>query len=327
MHAILSKIIKLAENKQIVTIDEVTHFSIQSHKFQFALLKKLHKIGFNAFSTEILTPVDAMIMNLWIEGKLDIELDVLYSDVLLTGGLGTYNWLEYFRGKEFKIVGLEKDQGFYWKPQLYKILSTLLSADFYLSINNYDQLHQFIQNEYDAIVYKQLSERHADRMTIWKNNIINELKSNNRLFIVGYHLNKKELGKSLIRYNLLCLGMGSANKHVFALDINNYPDKSDYILRGVLDYDKFYNMHQNINTNWRQSTVRMEKYVKLTPLESKNKKYNLVKPSIVGTINHFGYQPLPICDDVQINISKNSTNIYDYIVFIPKSTVVPYMYK
>ncbi len=338
-------------NTKIITINEVSHWSFSSHTYHYELVKKLYENNIiNTFSSERLGLLDAMFMNLWLEGKINCSLKYLYKYILPFGGLGTYRWMNYFKNNNCKInlVGLEAD--FYWSLNSKELLNTLkqfLSPEFvkYIKLDGSklsDKAKDNIKNKYDKIVYIALHQTYLHKLDykyrykIWYKNMIKIIDKTNNLFINGFHLSKSsyDLGIKLKnKYNnVLICGMTSYHIYMPIYKLNNtWLKKYNLSINDYLEYgQKFWDIYakfitdNEININFKK-IKNLSKYIQPSILEKKYKNiyYILNTSKENGYISNYGAFVIPIMDNYKTRNIKYADNTmdYDYIIFIPKSII------
>jgi len=228
----------VARGATLVTIEEVSHYSLESHTFHFELMKRLHAVGgFTCFSSERLGRLDAFLMNLWLDGQIDCTLAALY-DALPFGGLGTFRWMEYFRAtrRPFVLAGLEIDDFSYVKLQTLRLVKSLCSPAFAramaasklrapvavtaVAVTANDRAIRDIVNATHATPFD------THRQRVWFERIRACLAEHGNLFINGFHMSRGSIageGKDLLmRHALphaLSIGMRSfhAQRRMFLL--------------------------------------------------------------------------------------------------------------
>lgn len=191
-----------ARGARLVTAEEASHWSLESHTFHFELMKRLHRSGgFTAFSSERLGRLDAFLMNAWLQGRVDLTLDQLY-DRLPFGGLGTYRWMEYFKRtrRPFALVGLEIDDvASYADPRLLPLVRSLCSPEFARAVTFTEAIDRGAtpKTDDDATIKGILDATprarggwRKHRLDAWFANIRACLAQHGNLFINGFHLSR-----------------------------------------------------------------------------------------------------------------------------------------
>lgn len=228
---------------KILTCAEVSHFSVTSHDLHYKLLQSLLENGLiTTFSSEGLGVIDALLMNAWIQGRIDVSIDHLYRRVLPCGGLGTYRWLLYLRRTKhpFRLIGTECDPD--TNVETYKYLRGLLSDDFYPALGKIinepkittyfvKQLPKFIRTRDDRDVYKSIRDSytwHTNRLKFWYARINNAVRRYGSLFINGFHLScdLSEFGSWFRLHErrgvrAMSIGMASFNKELTYCKLNS----------------------------------------------------------------------------------------------------------
>lgn len=324
----LTKII-IKNKAKIITISESSHWSYTSHTFFFKLVKKLYEKNIiNTFTSERLGFLDAILINAWLDGDLDCDIDELFNS-LPFGGLGTYRWIKYFKGKKnFHIVPSEVDfsESFDDKKlmkDLKRLLKLLLSKDFYDTLKlepSKPDNKKYIKNKYDEAVYNALYETYLYkknknnpdyRYIVWYNNLKDAYDKYKNVFVCGYHLslgrtNEDTIIKTLKQdyNNILTIGLAARRfEHPYMELSKNFLKSNnltiqDYINNEVKFLDAFYNYYlknmKNYKKHLRGVNVDSEmksKYIKIFNLNGNN----FIK-------NHKDYEI--------INTKKESGNIY-----------------
>jgi hypothetical protein len=349
-------------NYKNITIAEVTHNSYDSHTFQYNLLKELLKNNLiNAISSERMGNFDALLINLWLNNTIKCSQNKLFSKILPFGGLGTFRWIKYIKkmNLKIKIIPSEKDDLSYvemYKPYFISTIKNICSKSFgnsinYATLRDKKIIHakKFIKTNIDKLCYKFFSCAFgdSDRYEYWIKNLTINCNSKTKLFINGYHLwnanSNSVIGKKIenILGKTLYLGMGSSYieretiTYPYKLDkninINNYIGSKKFkkqinkYMNDLYDADK---LEKNIKIK------NISRYFGLTDLEKTNSnKYSLVNTS---GINEFikidGVGVTPIAKISKTALKKNIQNfvinvkVFDYVVFIPKSTLNNKMY-
>ncbi len=301
MDQIIDQLVKITKigNYDVVTIAETNHFSVSSHTFHYNFLIKLieHNL-INTVSSECLTNIDVLIIQLYLEGKIRCTLKDLYNKYLPLGGMGTYRWIEYIKEHKsnVRIIPSERDQfyekTFKYRPNLIKTLNSITTLN--LNQNHFFQYNTFITlnpiTEIDKLVYQYIKDSfEVDRMSYWFNNVSKYMRKDTKLFINGFHLDKNgiKFGKTLH------LGMASAD------------------IRVLFDNNKILNLSDHYG---------------LTELEKRFKgKYAIIDCNkISGMIKTNGIGTLPLVGNIQ-DVTFD-TNIYDFVVWIPKSDFLSKLY-
>lgn len=307
MNQIIDQLVKMMKsgNYDIVTIAETNHFSVSSHTFHYNFLIKLieHNL-INTISSECLTNIDVLLIQLYLEGKIKCTLKDLYKKYLPLGGMGTYRWIEYIKEHKLniRIIPSERDQfyeqTFKYKPNLIKTLNNIttlnLNQDHFFQYDNLTTLNP--TTELDKLVYQYIKDSfEVNRMSYWFNNLSKHTKEDTKLFINGFHLDRDTNVKHTIQLSklgkTLHLGMASAD------------------IRVLFDNNKILNLSD---------------YYGLTDLEKQFKgKYAIIDcDKISGTFKTNGIGVLPLVGNLE-DVTF-STNIYDFVVWIPKSD---FLYK
>ncbi len=345
MNKIIDNVIDMIGDKKIITVAETHHFSYTSHTFQYKLVKKLIRTNkINAVSSERMGIIDALIINLFLNGKLVMTLEELY-DSIPVGGIGTYRTIKFLKkNKQYKVkvIGVEADDyRTLYKDSMKKILKNICSIDFFNRINfNGDSVKnskKFIKNKYDTIIYKALNLTHKlknnyfdNRYKIWYQSMENIIDKYGNLFINGYHLGNDELGgelKNKYLNKVITIGMGSKNKFT---KIAILP--KNYLLKNKIEKLSYENISKDFIEffiqEWKTKKIdkiiidNLSKYVKPSKLEKKYNYYYILNTADEdGFILRWGAIPFPHIkgtDLMEIG-GMTSVKIYDYIVFIPKS--------
>lgn len=347
---------------QLLTISEVTHMSVSSHDIHFSIVKKLvkSKLVF-CFSSERLGFIDAFLMNKWLNNEIEITIDKLYS-ILLFGGLGTYRWLEYFKKYRIPvlILGLEGDYIYPNSDDTFKYLEKYTSTKFMKSLRKLMTVSfpQILPEEYSKImsnIKKNIStelERQiyesvkagmatfnfSERYDFWYNNIKQFMKTENKLFINGYHLSSNDI--KIPKH--MSIGMMAKNIQAFCVKVpkkiintfsdtikNNIVKSMPFVYNEMRKYGKkryptdirWWKKKKNIcfiNKHW-QPTQFENSYTnfKLIDVKSlKTRKDNSYTFRVIGS----GFVPI-IPNVAFVDEYPTSAHDYDYIIFIPKSLI------
>lgn len=318
----LTKIISKNKSK-IITISESSHWSYTSHTFFFKLVKKLYeKKLINTFTSERLGFLDAILINAWLDDKLDCELEELFNSIPF-GGLGTYRWIKYFKGKKnVNIVASEVDFSYYadnkkFTKKLKLLLKQILSKEFYDTMkldSSKPNNKKYIKNKYDKEVYNALYETYLFnindpnyRYKVWYNNLKNTYDKYKNMFVCGYHLslgktNEDTIVKSLKKdyNNIITIGLTTRKfEHPYIELTKFFLESNNLTIQDFINSeDKFWNSYfnyymNNKNKYWKRFNMYPDvkkKYIKIFS----NNNNNFIK-------NHKDYEIL--------NTKKESGNI------------------
>lgn len=306
MDNIIHRLIDISQsgNYDIITIAETNHWSADSHKFHFCfLIKLLNSKIINTISSEILTNLDVLLINLWLRGKIRCTIEDLYKKILPRGGLGTYRWMQYIKQNNIKvkIIPSERDE-FY--PSIFTDKTELINAlmaitTFKLTPDHFLDHDKFItlnpKTKMDKIVYKYIEDSFRDdRLQYWFDNISSNYTKNTKLFINGFHLDKYPISEGVLPLDklgkTLHLGMGTAKMFVpFESEIVNL---SDYY--GLSELEALYK----------------GKYAIIDSTTKGMFKTRGAEIDITGTLSDISFR----------------TDRYDFIIFIPQSRFGRRMY-
>lgn len=260
---------------------------------------------------------------------------------------------------KIKIIPSEKDDLSYvemYKPYFIHTIKSICSKSFgnninYTILRDKKIIHtkKFIKTGIDKLCYNLFcfAFSNSDRYKYWIKNLTINCDSETKLFINGYHLwndnSNGVIGKKIenILGKTLYLGMGSSHieRHTLTypyklnknININNYIGSKKF----KKQIDKYmYDLYDAGTLEKNIKIKNISRYFGLTELEKKySNKYSLVNTS---GINEFikidGVGVTPIAKISKTALKKNMQNfvinvkVFDYVVFIPKSTFNNKMY-
>jgi hypothetical protein len=122
--------------------------------------------------------------------------------------MGTYRWMQYFKrgggGRPYVLIGLEVDwpRPEQW-PAVLPILRLLASRRFApkiaLDARNVKGLKKYVRSGTDQAIYDGMRCMYQERVgvrnryEVWQHNIARAIRRGGRLYINGYHLDRREL--------------------------------------------------------------------------------------------------------------------------------------
>jgi len=224
MENIIDKIIDIVNKRgiKVVTLSEPNHRSYTSHTFNFELMKCiLQRTDINVFSSEKLGVFDAMMINYYMKNRIPLPEGI--EKIHDFSGLGTKRWINYLkkcRGDRYHFVGAEFN---HYKPHLYnrEALREFFSSQFVESLMDPEHGGGEIQvvTENDRLArdsFQCMEDFYKNRESFWKLNVKRILEKYDKLFIVGFHLDKGEpIGKMIKKmYPSKSLFLGSCSLYI-----------------------------------------------------------------------------------------------------------------
>ncbi len=312
----------------------------------------------NTISSERLGNFDVLLINLWLKGVIKTSQRVLYRKIIPFGGLGTYRWIKYIKSHpdiKIKIIPSEVDdltniENF--KPKFMDTIKNICSTKFgtrlcykYLNHEHIQSLKKYTETTIDKLCYQYFHDSiftdYQHRFVYWLNNLENNYNSNTKLFINGYHLWNQDSDYSMGPKmsgkfgKPLYLGMGSAylERELLLLPgiLPDNIDKTKYIIskRFIKLFNSYLNKLEISGlANNKIKIENISKYFGKTKLEEKYEDmYSVINTRHEkGFIKIGGNLVVPLIYAPKTILSKNikyltiNINVFDYVIFIPKST-------
>lgn len=303
------------------------------------------------FSSERLGPLDALLLNMWLEGDLRFSLKYLYDHILPFGGLGTYRWLQYFKTQRrgtFELIGLDVDT-FDKNEKLLSLLKKISTKDFgdQLTLDWMPPMRKSIKNKIDKVIHYALvqfqeeQKTPTNRLKMWAKNINQVLNERPRdcLFVNGFHLSRHDSGLltnlRIPRKDMLVIGMSSVSREIPVVELTRawfkkqkleFPD--DYGTPKfwgayVAYYDTLtpLQIKKVLNQNIKPSSEVVEptpfekncgKHFKLIP--TKRNEFDYIDHSMGGMAEPF------VKKVVRVSDGGFKVSDYDYVVCTPHSS-------
>lgn len=283
-------------------------------------------------------------MNKWLLGEIELSLHNLYKKIPF-GGLGTFYWMKYFKGKKyFHLIGCEAD--FWYTSFDTKLLRPFISTDLYNNLpklgDDPKHLKKFVKTLDDQYIYEsyKMSYLHKNskntnmRYVIWCKNIVDVLY-NHKLFVNGYHFEKSFYSyKTIMKYvreDMLTISMATCIKELPIVNIKLRNEASREIHKAIIKffeevYPKMIKTHDYFKKLWKT----VGKYKGHTKFEHNHKTYEIVKiyKDDFGYISMNGVSPILVFNDNYNRLFDSGMNVnnYDYVIFIPISKFNKNMY-
>lgn len=313
MNVSMANVAKMAKGCKIISISEVTHYSRNSHDFQFELFKHLAaKKLINTFTSEILTNMDAYLINRWLKGEIHCSLKRLFERALPMGGIGTYRCIEYIRKHKLPIKVIPAER------------------DYEITFQYKKDFHKYVDfGDPKVVEYLKVAKSNVDRTKYWYKNLAANCTSRTRLYIIGYHLNRN-MSQSIPLHRIgktLHVGLASGKMDMMTYNVDISPAK-------YAAYVKPFMLQPKEIPGKRVDISDANKYLWQTELEKEYEgKYQFLDTrKSSGAIKHIGANILPVNDKIPLAIRKSITKkyylsdikIYDCVVFIPQSAIRDY---
>ena len=336
---IISDLSDICKNYDVIGIAEVAHGSLDSHEFQLELFKKL---GIKNITIENLGPFATLLINAYLEGDLIVPTAHDIFKRMYFSGLGTLRYIEYAKENNIKINFIPTSYYFlHVSNETLELLSKLCSETFLSNISN-DNFNtrltntdeSIVKNKYDRYIYWHLMNRDAfmkknkDKMVLtrvikfWYHNISKALEKDNKLYIVGFHLQYNMPGSfgNMLRKNYNFISLGMASSYIEINFCSNVFDKKTFSMKKYNE-NKYKCEYKPLNYFDIYSKTKLEK--------DNDNSYNLIDTKLTkGFIHNFGLERMVIVKNKdkyltyrQIYHEDNTTNInvFDYVIFIPES--------
>jgi len=295
-------------------------------------MMKIHKkTKIDTFSSEKLGVFDGLMLQYYAKKRKKIPKDIEKNHIF--SGLGTKRWLDYYTTQDpesYNFVGAEFDS---YNPYRYdkKIMEGIFSKDFVDSITDPMEgggdISTVTKNDISAKEsFDCIKDFYGNREKYWKKNIKKILEKYGTLFIVGYHLNKKDpIGKMIQKmYGEKCLFIGSCSYSI-----------STQILIIENKYSKVHHFNEAIhNGDYEQIVLPVDKWAPVTEFERKRegnislvkvtKKNQDKKIRLVGCYLAMTRKEYESCKKIsQVYFSLDH---FDYVLFFRKSQYMENMF-